>query len=223
MLVFPSLFEGFGLPLLEAMHLGAPVACSDVGSLPEVGGRAVRFFDPRSERQIADAVLAVTGDPALRRELVEAGREQVARFSYARTAADTLAVFEQVRDGKLPRPDVPPFRPLARRRLLDAGHGRWFFRLRDVRRVRLQVMQADEPAVAGPQVLEVSLDGEQLLVAPLDGRRTCEFVLPAAAPAEFHTLEVSASPRPFPALKPCPVHVLSVVAYSADQELRLVA
>jgi glycosyltransferase involved in cell wall biosynthesis len=225
MLVFPSLFEGFGLPLLEAMHLGAPVACSNVGSLPEVGGDAVRSFDPRSHRDVADAILAVTGDAGLRRRLVEAGREQVGRFSYARTAADTLAVFGQVRDGTLPPPDVPPYRPLAQRRVLDQGHGRWFFRLRDVRRVKLQVMQAEQPGVTPRQSLEVHLDGTKLLDAPLDGRRTCEFVLPAAVPArEFHTLEVSASTKPFPGPGPWPVQVLSMVAVdSADQELRLVA
>jgi glycosyltransferase involved in cell wall biosynthesis len=224
MLVFPSLFEGFGLPLLEAMHLGAPVACSKIGSLPEVGGDAVRFFDPCSDHDMADAILAVTGDAALRRQLVEAGREQVARFSYARTAADTLAVFQQVREGRLPRPDVPRYRPLAQRRLLPQGHGRWFFRLRDVRQVKLQVMQTEQRGVTPQQTLEVVLDGEKLLDAPLDGRRTCEFVLPARRPSDFHTLEVSASTKPFPGPGPWPVQVLSMVAVdSADQELRLVA
>jgi len=223
MLAFPSLFEGFGLPLLEAMHLGAPVACSDIGGLPEVGGQAVRFFDPRSERQMADAILTITGDSAVRRQLVEAGREQVARFSYARTAADTLRVFERVRAGQLPRPDVASFRPLVQRRLLDEGHGRWFFRLRDLRRIELQVLQANAPAAVERQILEVYLDGAKLLDAPIDSRRTCKFVLPAAASNEFHTLEVSAGPRPLRPLEPCPVQVLNVVACSADQELRLVA
>lgn len=225
MLVFPSLFEGFGLPLLEAMHLGTPVACSNVGSLPEVGGEAVRFFDPLSERQIADAILAVSGDAGLRRRLVEAGRGQAARFSYARTAAETLAVFEQVRAGQLPRPDVPPYRPLAQRRVLDQGHGRWFFRLRDVRQVKLQVMPNEQPGFTPRQSLEVYLDGARLLDAPLDGRHTREFVLPAApGPREFHTLEVAATTRPFPGPGPWPVQVLRMVAVdAADQELRLVA
>jgi hypothetical protein len=223
LLVFPSLFEGFGLPLLEAMHFGTPVACSDVCSLPEVGGEAARFFDPRAERDIAAAILEVTGDPSLRRRLTEAGREQVGRFSYARTAAATLAAFGLVRDGKLPPPDVAPFRPLAPHRVLEGGHGRWFFRLPDVRQVRLCVMSSGEPAAAVPQVLEVYLDGDKLLDASLDDRRTREFVLPAAAPRDFHTLEVTASAKPFPVLAPSRVRVLSVVACSADQEVRLVA
>jgi hypothetical protein len=224
MLVFPSLFEGFGLPLLEAMHLGAPVACSNTASLPEVGGDAVRYFDPRSEREIADAILAVTGDTGLRRRLVEAGHERVGRFSYDRTATETLEVFRRAASGKLPRPDVPRYRPLAHRRVLPQGHGRWLFRLPGVRRVRLQVLQAEQPGVTPRQTLAVYLDGEKLLDAPLDGRRTCEFELPAGRPSDFHTLEVAASTLPFPGPGPWPVQVLSVVAVdSADQELRLVA
>jgi glycosyltransferase involved in cell wall biosynthesis len=224
LLVFPSLFEGFGLPLLEAMHLGTPVACSDVGSLPEVGGDAVRYFDPRSADAIAETILTVTGDTTLRRRLVEAGREQVARFSYARTAADTLEVFRQVHAGKLPRPDVPRYRPLAQRRLLPQGRGRWFFRLPDVRQLRLEVMQAEQRGATPRQTLEVYLDGVKLLDAPLDGRRTCAFVVPARQPSAFHTLEVAASTKPFPGPGPWPVQVLSMVAVdAADQELRLVA
>jgi glycosyltransferase involved in cell wall biosynthesis len=220
-LVFPSLFEGFGLPLLEAMHLGAPVACSDVGSLPEVGGEAVRFFDPRSEGAIADAVLAVTGDASLRRRLAEAGREQVGRFSYARTAAETLALFREVRAGRLPRSDVAPFRPLAPGRLLEGGQGRWYFRLRDVRQVHLEVMQGGTL----PQHLAVTLDGRPLLDVPLGGRPVCEFAVPAAeSGGEFHTLEVSATTRPSPGPEPPAVHLLSLVAVGADdQALRLVA
>ncbi len=224
LLVFPSLFEGFGLPLLEAMRFGTPVACSNICSLPEVGGEAVRLFAPQDEQQIADAILTVVGDASLRQRLSEAGREQVKRFSYARTAAATLEVFEKVRDGKLPRPDVETFRPLNRHRVLNAGHGRWYFRLHDVRQVKLQIMQAAAvPGASARPVLQVHLDGQRLLDAPLDGRRTCDFVLPATTGREFHTLEVCTAPGPFPAQPPCHVHVLNMVACSADQELRLVA
>jgi glycosyltransferase involved in cell wall biosynthesis len=221
LLVFPSLFEGFGLPVLEAMHFGAPVACSNVTSLPEVGGDAVYFFDPHSEQQIADAILAVMDDRSLRQSLVEAGREQVDRFSYARTAAETLAVFRKVHDGKLPPPDVPPYRPVVPGRLLERGQGRWYFRLPDVRQVRLEVMQGGTL----PQHLEVALDGQKLLDAPLGGPPVCEFVLPAAAaPGEFHTLELSASTKPSPGPEPATVHLLSMaVVGSTGQELRLVA
>src|SRR2546425_858585 len=71
--VFPSLYEGFGLPALEAMAQGAPVACSTAGALPEVCGRAAVYFDPRSVDAMADAVEKILGDAGLRRSLVEAG------------------------------------------------------------------------------------------------------------------------------------------------------
>ncbi len=111
LLVFPSLFEGFGLPLLEAMHFGAPVVCSNVGSLPEVGGDAVLYFDPLDPEQIAKAISACLEDEHLRARLIAAGKEQSRRFSYRRTAEQTLAIFEKVHAGELRPPDLPPFRP----------------------------------------------------------------------------------------------------------------
>jgi glycosyltransferase involved in cell wall biosynthesis len=87
---FPSLYEGFGLPVLEAMSRGVPVACSDRGSLGEVAGGAAELFDPESPRSMADAIVRLLRDPARAEELRAAGRAQAARYSWAATAAATL-------------------------------------------------------------------------------------------------------------------------------------
>jgi glycosyltransferase involved in cell wall biosynthesis len=88
--VFPSLYEGFGLPVLEAMARGVPVACADASSLPEVAGDAALLFDPRSETTIADALRRLLGDEELRACLTALGVERAARFTWQRTARLTL-------------------------------------------------------------------------------------------------------------------------------------
>ena len=93
---FPSLAEGFGLPVLEAMRRGVPVACANTTSLPEVAGDAALLFDPLSVEQIADAVRRLLSDGALRDELATRGRAQAARFTWDRTAAGTLRSYERV-------------------------------------------------------------------------------------------------------------------------------
>ena len=94
-LVFPSLFEGFGLPVLEAMAAGCPVLCSRVASLPEVAGEAALYFDPQDPEAIADALHRVLTDVALRQALVRAGTHRVQHFSWERTARETLKVLEE--------------------------------------------------------------------------------------------------------------------------------
>ncbi len=79
--VFPSLYEGFGLPVLEAMLLGAPVITSNAGSLPEVAGNAALSIDPYDISAIRDAIRQVDGDTSLRNELSQKGRLQAQRFS----------------------------------------------------------------------------------------------------------------------------------------------
>jgi glycosyltransferase involved in cell wall biosynthesis len=86
----PSLNEGFGLPLLEAMARDVPVACSDVSAMPEVAGDAALQFDPRSPAAVADALAGLLADDALRAELVRRGRARQAAFSWARAAEGTL-------------------------------------------------------------------------------------------------------------------------------------
>lgn len=91
---FPSLYEGFGLPVLEAMAAGVPVVSSNATSLPEVYGDAALEFDPTDEAAMADAIRRVLEDQALARDLVERGRRNLARFSWRKTAEQTLAVIE---------------------------------------------------------------------------------------------------------------------------------
>ena len=93
--VFPSLYEGFGLPVLEAMARGVPVACSNRGSLPEVADDAALLFDPEQPHAIAAAIERLLSDTAEREWLIRAGRENAARFSWAETARLTLQVYER--------------------------------------------------------------------------------------------------------------------------------
>jgi glycosyltransferase involved in cell wall biosynthesis len=88
--VFPSLYEGFGLPVLEAMARGVPVACSDASSLPEVAGDAALLFDPRDEQAIATALQRLLGDGALAGRLRAAGYERARQFTWERTARATI-------------------------------------------------------------------------------------------------------------------------------------
>jgi glycosyltransferase involved in cell wall biosynthesis len=110
--VYPSLCEGFGMPLLEAMQRGVAVLSSDATSLPEVGGEGVAYVDARDPRWIAAAMTALLADDDRRRSLVAAGFRRLERFSWARTAQETLGVYEKVLDE---RPAAPRSRPARRR------------------------------------------------------------------------------------------------------------
>ena len=92
--VFPSLYEGFGLPVLEAMARGVPVACSDRGALAEVIDGAALTFDPDQPRAIADAIERLLVDPAERDRLSGAGRANASRFTWAETARGTLRTYD---------------------------------------------------------------------------------------------------------------------------------
>ncbi|MCS7325318.1 MAG: glycosyltransferase family 4 protein, partial [Thermoflexales bacterium] len=98
--VYPSLHEGFGLTPLEAMACGAPVACSNTSSLPEVVGDAALLFDPTSVDDIARACLTALRDEALRARLRTASLQQAARFSWERAAQQTLAVYREVAEAR---------------------------------------------------------------------------------------------------------------------------
>jgi glycosyltransferase involved in cell wall biosynthesis len=101
--VYPSLREGFGLPVLEAMARGLPVACTNTSSVPEVAGNAVRFFDPHNTEEIAAAVIDLLRDEELRRDLVEAGYEQERKYTWRGTAEATLASYERAYAERLAR------------------------------------------------------------------------------------------------------------------------
>lgn len=99
LVLYPSLAEGFGFPVLEAMAAGAPVVSSDCSSIPEVGGGAAQLVSPKSTAAIADAIARVLTQPELAAEMRVRGREQAARFSWERTARETLAVYEKAMAG----------------------------------------------------------------------------------------------------------------------------
>lgn len=93
---FPSLYEGFGLPPLEAMSCGTPVVCSDSSSLPEVCGDSAILVPPRDARALANALRRVLEDPALRGDLRERGIKQAAKFTWRQAAASTAEVYRTV-------------------------------------------------------------------------------------------------------------------------------
>jgi len=95
-LVLPSLYEGFGLPPLEAMQCGTPVVVSDAGSLPEIVGNAGVLVSPDDPDDIAHGIGWVLGNPQYRAVLVERGLERARAFSWERAARETLAVYERV-------------------------------------------------------------------------------------------------------------------------------
>ena len=96
LLIFPSTYEGFGLPVLEAMDAGVPVVASRVASLPEVAGDAACYFDPLDIADMAAQIRKVAGDSSIRARLCEQGRHRATTFSWRRTAKETLDVYRQV-------------------------------------------------------------------------------------------------------------------------------
>lgn len=95
LVLYPSLYEGFGLPPLEAQALGVPTVTSAVSSMPEVCGEAAAYCDPEDEDSIHDAVRSVLDDAALRRRLSEGGLENAKRFTWERAARATLAAYRR--------------------------------------------------------------------------------------------------------------------------------
>jgi glycosyltransferase involved in cell wall biosynthesis len=108
-LAWPSLYEGFGFPPLEAMACGCPVVVSTAGSLPEIAGPATLLVEPRDERALAEAIRTLILDPPP--DLIERGLAHAARFSWDRTARETLRVYETLlQRGSRLDPDPPPDR-----------------------------------------------------------------------------------------------------------------
>jgi glycosyltransferase involved in cell wall biosynthesis len=96
MAVMPSVYEGFGLPVLEAMACGTPVVCSDASSLPEIGGTATHYFDPYQTEAMVGAIREVWASEELQTEMRQAGLEQAAKFSWALTAEKTMEVYQRL-------------------------------------------------------------------------------------------------------------------------------
>ena len=96
--VLPSLYEGFGLPVLEAMKYGCPVIASNISSLPEAGGDAALYVDPLSVDDIAKSMNTLVNDKSLREKLVRRGYQQVKKFSWEATAKQTLSVLTKIVD-----------------------------------------------------------------------------------------------------------------------------
>jgi glycosyltransferase involved in cell wall biosynthesis len=93
LLVYPSLYEGFGMPLIEAMHYGCPVVASNAGSLPEVGGDACLYFDPFNAQELAEKMELVLFDDGLRSAMIERGLARERAFSWERCAVQTRNVY----------------------------------------------------------------------------------------------------------------------------------
>lgn len=98
--VLPSLYEGFGLPVLEAMKYGCPVIISNVSSLPEAGGDAALYVNPLDVDDIAKKIKSVLENPNLRKELIDKGYKQVKKFNWEKTAKETLKVLEGIGSNK---------------------------------------------------------------------------------------------------------------------------
>jgi glycosyltransferase involved in cell wall biosynthesis len=94
--VYPSHYEGFGLPILEAMIFEAPVVTSNVSSMPEVAGDAALLVDPNDPEQLSESILRVISDLNLRNELIKKGRERAKSFSWEKTAQETIKAYKMV-------------------------------------------------------------------------------------------------------------------------------
>ena len=94
--IYPSLYEGFGLPVLEAMACGCPVICSHAASLPEVAGDAALFIDPAEPDDLSCKIEQVVQDTTLRSTLIGKGLQRAHGFSWQQTALQTLDVFKNI-------------------------------------------------------------------------------------------------------------------------------
>ncbi len=99
MFVYPSLYEGFGFPVLEAFACETPLICSNASSLPEVAGEAAYMVDAREPVEIAEAIMDIVGNPSLRASLIEKGKRRVKMFSWEKCAKETFYVYKRALEG----------------------------------------------------------------------------------------------------------------------------
>ncbi|MDQ0206922.1 glycosyltransferase family 4 protein [Alkalicoccobacillus murimartini] len=95
-LVFPSLYEGFGLPPLEAMACGTPVLVSTAASIPEVCEEGAVYFNPHDDRELSERLVMLLQDESMKREMVKRGKEQVQQFTWSRSAKEHLRIIEEL-------------------------------------------------------------------------------------------------------------------------------
>ncbi len=95
-LLYPSLYEGFGLPVVEAMACGLPVITSNVSSLPEVGGDAAFYITPTNITEMSDGIVQVMNDLDLRKQMIDRGFEQAKKFQWPVVAEQTIACYDRL-------------------------------------------------------------------------------------------------------------------------------
>ena len=163
-LVFPSLFEGFGIPLVEAMTTGCPIACGDVCSIPEVVGEAAMMFDPRNPDSIADAVETLLRDPEVGKQLAQKGRKRAKLFSWEKAAQEALEILEGAPQAqkRRPRSYVPPQEPLEGH-FSDGWAGpRLLVRRVELSRWRNLVLEGEASEHCLPLELRIHGDGDRI-------------------------------------------------------------
>jgi glycosyltransferase involved in cell wall biosynthesis len=164
MLLFPSLYEGFGIPLIEAMALGCPIAAGNTASIPEVVGDAALLFDPRYPDSIAAVCAQLLADAELRQTLIARGRERAARFSWERAANETLQVFEWARAQHIA---VRPESTMQRYRIEGVYRDGWAARkvrvfLPDLPELRSLKIEGFSDHLPYPLTLRMKVDGKQV-------------------------------------------------------------
>ena len=100
---FPSRYEGFGLPVVEAQALGVPVVSSSASTLPEIGGKGALYFDPDRPEQLSAQLSTLLSKRDLRARMIRLGRENLKRFDWEKTAKQTLKIYEEVVNGRFNR------------------------------------------------------------------------------------------------------------------------
>ena len=94
--IYPSLYEGFGMPILEAMNLNCPVISSNTSSMPEVYGNAALAFDPTKKDELADCLKAIVFDTDLRKNLIDKGKARASLFSWDKCARETKSIYSKL-------------------------------------------------------------------------------------------------------------------------------